>query len=272
MGAPVRHCSRVVTWTRHRQADLRERLFGNRTFDSGPREGKHVHLRQVSFGPSYLLTSLLALWLFQEFVLSPLFIQANEIPYSEFRAKVKQARWSRSPSVTSDRDKVLPFDTVAPPQWGSEAARRAKCRWREIPSQAAGVGAPQTLHMNRRAETQTLDSGTINRTAPWGGPQLIVAYEVGHAGTLHVHLLAGAHDQATVDSRELRTSSRGTQPLRDQACLQSVGPMTSQSAVPADTCADHCAWTALSGRAPDERIDRTRHGIGPVRYCNGGDA
>jgi len=90
--------------------------------------GKHVRRRQVTFGLSYLLTSLLALWLFQEFVLSPLFIQTHEIPSSEFRAKVKAGQvvgiTIGSPRIvgemknlapTSDRDKVLPFDTVAPP-------------------------------------------------------------------------------------------------------------------------------------------------------------
>ena len=45
-------------------------------------------------------------------------------------------------------------------------------------------GAPQTLHTNGKAEKHQLDAGAINRTATWEGPQLVVAYEVGHVGTL----------------------------------------------------------------------------------------
>jgi hypothetical protein len=49
---------------------------------------------------------------------------------------------------------------------------------------ATGAGAPQTLHTDGKTEKQQLDAGSINRTATWQGPQLVVAYEVGHAGTL----------------------------------------------------------------------------------------
>ena len=96
--------------------------------DARPEDGKHARRRQVTFGLGYLLSSLLALWLFQEFVLSKMIIQPQEIPYSEFRAKVKAgevveitigspriAGEMKNSAGTSDRDKVLPFDTVAPP-------------------------------------------------------------------------------------------------------------------------------------------------------------
>ena len=49
---------------------------------------------------------------------------------------------------------------------------------------ATGAGAPQTLQTNGKAEKRQLEAGAINRTATWEGPQLVVAYEVGHAGTL----------------------------------------------------------------------------------------
>ncbi len=45
--------------------------------------------RQMRFGIGYFLTALLALWVFQEFVLAPLSMQqAVELPYSEFRQKL----------------------------------------------------------------------------------------------------------------------------------------------------------------------------------------
>jgi cell division protease FtsH len=81
----------------------------------------------MAFSVSFLLTSLLALWLFQEFVLSTVLMQAREIPYSEFRDKLKTGQLveitigspridgtMKNPASTSDKDKTLPFDTVAP--------------------------------------------------------------------------------------------------------------------------------------------------------------
>ena len=42
--------------------------------------------RQIHFGISYLITSLILLWLFQIFVLTPL-TRNTEIPYSEFKTE-----------------------------------------------------------------------------------------------------------------------------------------------------------------------------------------
>jgi Glycosyl transferases group 1 len=86
---PVRHLLTCHDMPDAQTGGPERKNVGSRKPDSGPQDGKHVRRRQVAFGLSYLLTSLLALWLFQELVLSPLFIQAHEIPYSEFRAKVK---------------------------------------------------------------------------------------------------------------------------------------------------------------------------------------
>ncbi len=44
--------------------------------------------RQMGFSVSYLIVGLVVLWLLQEFVLSPLLVQATEIPYSEFKTKL----------------------------------------------------------------------------------------------------------------------------------------------------------------------------------------
>jgi cell division protease FtsH len=84
--------------------------------------------RQMAFSLSFLLTSLLGLWLFQEFVLNPLLVQARDIPYSEFKGKVKSGQLveitltgpriigeMKNPAPTSERDNTIRFDTVAPP-------------------------------------------------------------------------------------------------------------------------------------------------------------
>ncbi|MEW5718686.1 MAG: ATP-dependent zinc metalloprotease FtsH [Chloroflexota bacterium] len=48
--------------------------------------------RRMSFSVSYLLVGMLVLWLFQEFVLTPMLIQATEIPYSEFKQKLADSQ------------------------------------------------------------------------------------------------------------------------------------------------------------------------------------
>ena len=44
--------------------------------------------RRMSFSVSYLLVGMVVLWLFQEFILTPMQVQATEIPYSEFKQKI----------------------------------------------------------------------------------------------------------------------------------------------------------------------------------------
>ena len=44
--------------------------------------------RQLRYSVSYLFVSLLVLWLFQQFVLGPLTVQATLVPYSDFRTKL----------------------------------------------------------------------------------------------------------------------------------------------------------------------------------------
>ncbi len=44
--------------------------------------------RQLRYSVSYLFVSLLVLWLFQQFVLGPLTVQATLLPYSDFRTKL----------------------------------------------------------------------------------------------------------------------------------------------------------------------------------------
>src|SRR5438876_7197097 len=44
--------------------------------------------RQMRNGIGYVLAGLIVLWLFQQFILTPLALRATEIPYSEFRQKL----------------------------------------------------------------------------------------------------------------------------------------------------------------------------------------
>ena len=83
--------------------------------------------RQIHYGISYFLTSLIVLWLFQLFVLGPL-TRSTEIPYSEFKKNVADGRIvnvtigaaaivgeMKNPQ-TNGAPPVVPFDTVpAPP-------------------------------------------------------------------------------------------------------------------------------------------------------------
>jgi cell division protease FtsH len=49
---------------------------------------QEMRRRQLQFGLSYLVSSLIGLWLFQQFILQPLMIRELEIPYSEFKTKL----------------------------------------------------------------------------------------------------------------------------------------------------------------------------------------
>jgi cell division protease FtsH len=84
--------------------------------------------RQMKFGVSYLITSLIALWLFQQFILAPLAIQATAIPYSEFKTKLKAGEVSqititdtriigqmKNPSFGGQNGQNVPFTNVMVP-------------------------------------------------------------------------------------------------------------------------------------------------------------
>ena len=84
--------------------------------------------RQLKYGLSYIIVSLISLWLFQQFILTPLAIQATEIPYSEFKTKLKAGQIiqvtitdtrivgeMKNPAPTGQSDQTIPFTTVAVP-------------------------------------------------------------------------------------------------------------------------------------------------------------
>ncbi len=84
--------------------------------------------RQMRFSISYLIVGMLVLWLFQEFILTPLVVQATEISYSEFKQKLTEGQivkvTIRDTSIVGEMKNPdpkatpasVPFDTVANPQ------------------------------------------------------------------------------------------------------------------------------------------------------------
>lgn len=64
---------------------------------------------------------------------------------------------------------------------------------------ASARGGTQMLHTNGKVEQQALNAGMVGRVARWEGPTLVVAYEVGHAGTLtYTYLLVPTTKQLLI--------------------------------------------------------------------------
>jgi len=84
--------------------------------------------RQMRFSVSYLIVGMLVLWLFQEFILTPLVVQATELPYSEFKQKITAGQIIKATIRDTDivgemknptpnaTPATLPFQTVGNPQ------------------------------------------------------------------------------------------------------------------------------------------------------------
>ncbi|HOV06774.1 MAG TPA: ATP-dependent metallopeptidase FtsH/Yme1/Tma family protein, partial [Anaerolineaceae bacterium] len=68
-----------------------------------PKNRESMRRRQTSFGITYLLFSLIGLWIFQQFIMTPLLIRETEIPYSEFKAKIAAGEVSE---VTLGTDRI----------------------------------------------------------------------------------------------------------------------------------------------------------------------
>ena len=94
-----------------------------------PPEEQENRKRQLRFIVSYLVVGLLGMWIFQQFILSPLLVRQIEIPYSEFKSKLNAGEildvtldegrivGTMTDPDTSARDApALPFTTVAVPE------------------------------------------------------------------------------------------------------------------------------------------------------------
>lgn len=83
--------------------------------------------RQMRYSLSYLFVALIVLWLFQEFILTPLMIRATQLSYSDFRQKLASGEiisveigendimgQMKNPDPEGEQDTV-PFDTIIIP-------------------------------------------------------------------------------------------------------------------------------------------------------------
>jgi cell division protease FtsH len=96
--------------------------------DPDDRLKQAMRQKQTSFGISFLVVSLLAMWLFQQFILSPLLVRELEIPYSEFKAKIQSGQivemtigqdrivgTMKNPKSQSANDQTTPFTVISVP-------------------------------------------------------------------------------------------------------------------------------------------------------------
>ncbi len=63
----------------------------NENDNKSENDNKHkddLRRKQFNFGFSYMIVAFIGMWLFQQFILSPLMIRNVEIPYSDFKAKL----------------------------------------------------------------------------------------------------------------------------------------------------------------------------------------
>jgi len=93
-----------------------------------PKKRRDDLRRMVNFGLSYLIVSMVGLWVFQQFILAPLAIQAAEIPYSQFKTKLKAGEITevtlsdtnivgemKNTGAGDQKSQTVPFTTVAVP-------------------------------------------------------------------------------------------------------------------------------------------------------------
>ena len=99
--------------------------------DEGSEEKKRrqdLLRKQARFGLSYLIVSLIGMWLFQEFIMGPMLIRESEIPYSEFKSRIASGQivdvtlgqdrivgTMKNLGATDVTSETVPFTTVAVP-------------------------------------------------------------------------------------------------------------------------------------------------------------
>jgi len=72
--------------------------------DNEDKNKQELREKQARTWISYFLVNLLALWLFQQFILRPLVIRETQIPYSEFKSKIAGGEIV---NVTLDTDRIV---------------------------------------------------------------------------------------------------------------------------------------------------------------------
>ncbi|MDI6694305.1 MAG: ATP-dependent zinc metalloprotease FtsH [Anaerolineales bacterium] len=84
--------------------------------------------KQMQSWISFLIVNLIGMWLFQQFILTPLLIHETQIPYSEFKAKIASGEivdvtlgqerivgTMKNPNATDTKNPTIPFTTNAVP-------------------------------------------------------------------------------------------------------------------------------------------------------------
>ena len=92
------------------------------------KQKQELRTKQVQFLISYVIVSMIGLWLFQEFILNPLIIRETQIPYSEFKAKIQSGQivsvtlgtdryvgTMKNPDAKNPEQKEIPFTVTAMP-------------------------------------------------------------------------------------------------------------------------------------------------------------
>jgi cell division protease FtsH len=72
--------------------------------DQDDKQKRDQLVKQIQAAVSFLVSSLIGLWLFQQFILQPLLIQELEIPYSDFKSKLAAGEIV---SVTLGQDRIV---------------------------------------------------------------------------------------------------------------------------------------------------------------------
>ena len=92
---------------------------GNDKKPDQDKQDDRMRRMQSRFGLTSLIIGLLGIWLFQQFILSPLMTNRTEIPYSEFKAKIKAGEIV---NVTLSSDQIVGTMKVTPTNGGSSTA------------------------------------------------------------------------------------------------------------------------------------------------------
>jgi cell division protease FtsH len=84
--------------------------------------------KQTRFGISFMIVSLIGMWLFQQFILTPMLVHETQIPYSEFKSKIATGNivdvtlgqerivgTMKNPDATDTKNPTIPFTTNAVP-------------------------------------------------------------------------------------------------------------------------------------------------------------
>lgn len=92
------------------------------------KQKKDLQQKQIQFVISYIIVSFLGMWLFQQFILTPLVIRETQIPYSEFKAKIAAGEivdatlgqdriggTMKNPDMADTKKTTIPFTTNAVP-------------------------------------------------------------------------------------------------------------------------------------------------------------